>query len=70
MALSFVLLVGGPTVGGHDRISFNSFEAMNDAYRNRAHDGLDYIFEIIEDDFYWTLPAASSKYRPVGETPA
>jgi hypothetical protein len=69
MKLSYVLEVSGPTVGNYDRISFDSFESMNDAFRNRAHDGLNYTFEIIEDDFYWRLPAASSVYRPVAETP-
>lgn len=55
--------------GGYDRYSFKSFEDMNDAFRNRAHDGHTYFFEIIEEDFYWRLPAASSKYRPVAQTP-
>jgi len=69
MTITYVLEINGSCWKDYDRTSFASFEQMNDAYRNQAHDGRNYTFEIIEEDFYWRLPAASSKYRPIGETP-
>lgn len=69
MKLMYVLEVRGQTMADFDRIPCSSFDDMNDKFRDRAHDGLTYTFEIIEYDFYWRLPAASSKYRPYEETP-
>jgi len=69
MTIHYFLETNGDTAGDYGRELFSSFEEMNDAYRNRAHDGKQYTFEIVEYDFYWRFRADSCIYRPMLETP-